>query len=1558
MIVDIYPFGESAITYEILRSISMMFNHITGDGGTVFSMVKLGALIGLLMVLVRAIVSQKIDFPNLMMAVVIWTALIVPTATVNVWNRQTGILEGIVEVPFAIALSAQVLGGVSHGITTLFRDNFSNTEPWPADNPVGALQMVMQMREKLRPGGLGNPELKNYSGQAYLNDNTAQYIENCVLYKYMVHSTPAEFFDSILTAPDTLASIASDNNGWHVTTITFPDGSKSPSVCSAQYSIIATITSSPDFLEDTYSAMARNVSGSDDISVKSDFLKASVNRVVYLASGSAQNNVDFMSTLYIHEHIKQALTSSSLIGDSGTNFFISKMVADARETRTVKTIADASLWSEVVWKYATIIECLTYALLPLILFFMFMGDFGIKIFWKHFAIMAWVALWSPISVVVESFISYSYDNALSSVTEAPGSILYQFEVYSAVGEWLAVGYNMYMMVPAIAFMIVGGGVYSAQQIISKMDFGDTVRTDGVAPTTGSVPFGSNAAVAGPEGSGISRNLLQDGTIPDFNTGASMAKGLDQRASAAKSVHQAAELGVQQNQGQVASSLESLGTTATKTDNNGVSYTMTTGSGETRSLTNVEAGVQSYGIGVSSNVMGAMSAISQTGANAPSQIQRFMTPNGQYAGKNVVDNFNGDLGAVLTGLEGEKEAVKHLSGLADSYGGYHKIPKDEVENTFKYYAPHIAEGKGSLLQSSWNGSFADGEWAKNKKFATALKSLKGAAGVAGAATFLAGSAVAAVTDLANVTPEVKLGASGQTTDLIGLSNSAGNIASKTNGRTQSKSTSAAQSETSNVFKQLAKSLSLSKGTRESADQAASQSQTFQNSSGAQLTTPGQAFYSGLKNLYDRDPAKALALGRKAYGNDAPQTLTGAGQWARNMYGLAMKDHMDSDGINQRFLGLREAAIGKPGFDMSAFTFGDSAETRKALTSYFGDGSSKDAGKPEKAVKNAENIGLKMSETVSPEEFTEQVTGRVTELFASDDPADKKQLTKFMAQMKEDSGIDLPYPDMPVDRTGIKELLAEANAESGGGLQVGKAAETALGTQQQELLETVSDPEKFKKLLPKLLSESTEKDEKTGQLIGPLFTSLMKEEISVGQYTPQQMAAFKALNSDTQINLDESMRAVAPQAMRLLELARGAPKEFVENLVNQTGIIKGLTQEGQTAIFNDAEKAAKLVAVGQYLQSPEGKAEYANKPEELAVLTSQYENAQAIIGGNDGGVMQIARGAPSDQQNFIHNQKDLATFNSIEEIRKLSNAELPSQLNDLMDGIGRLDGNHPLRQRVDEVQNRLEETTGSYLDDPLSVGTDALAQKVANDDPAVSAALGGARNKDGGLVGAVTQRATSEGGSALTSTFAERYFPGGFKAANFSLSEFPEQPASIITPASELPAPSAKSGIAKVYDIDSGKTTELYENDTKMDVGYLVQSDPGVLESFEAFSRVPYLSDVRVVTSAEERNLSGLGGDYEENGIVLMSGESKDGKNYYIIGTPNTSPSEAQVEQFKANNADEFQNQVGDSLRRIRPDLFHHSLFGGTSVIPQGEPPAGTPEGSGAPEVKQQPPAGTP
>lgn len=473
-------------------------------GGEFDGMVTLGALIGLLVVSARALITQKLELQWLLLGWMMYAAMFVPKVDVTVESLDSGDVDTVAGVPIGVAAIGTVTSALGVQMAEAFTTVFTPAGT-PGNAPITAFGDALDLLAALRDPSYGdaNDAAAGITPNVDVQRTISRYLRDCVLYAIAVEDSPMSLtWEQLRAAPNLLAEIEVPAVSWHTVTYldaTEPDGTAQ--TCQDAYAAISQQLADGSAFNTQFWEYLGAVTGVDDAETEVQ------NAMDYLF-GVGDDGQLFMANALIAKELELAdLDYQAAAGNSAGVL----MRTQAIEQRRVQWATEQSLFEEVARPLMGYIEAFFYAVSPIMAFLFVLGQFGVMLFGRYLLLAAWIQLWMPIMAINNLYIHNAASDALGEIQDSGVSLLSMTgleSVWTESASWIAVGGMMAAATPLLALMLLTGSYFAMTQLTNRMAGRDFTNEKIVAPE---LVQPAPVAVAGP----LFRHAGQFGRSPGF-----------------------------------------------------------------------------------------------------------------------------------------------------------------------------------------------------------------------------------------------------------------------------------------------------------------------------------------------------------------------------------------------------------------------------------------------------------------------------------------------------------------------------------------------------------------------------------------------------------------------------------------------------------------------------------------------------------------------------------------------------------------------------------------------------------------------------------------------------------------------------------------------------------------------------------------------------------------------------------------------------------------------------------------------------------------------------------
>lgn len=484
---DIYVIGDAAYTTQILNAVASIFG-----SGNIGTLAGVGFLVGLLFSIGRGIMTggRDVNPSGVILGLVIYLAMFAPTVDVRVNSTVTGSVRVVANVPFGPAAIGSLLSRLGYGVTNLMEQAFAV----PAMTDYGYVSPIQtaSLVKKAAADGIIIESMKSDNHRLY--KSLVNYVSQCTMVGIKMGTIDPQ---TIKDSQNPLDEIRFDSTIYK--TRQFRDNGTTADVpCTGAYNEVrARVVNSwggtnparllaPALLRDIES---QTPGGSTAASQnKLNELAASLTNA---AVGAQQLGLNML----LHEVMKAG----------ELEFFdehadVSKLAAmeQMRAQRNAAWQLEQDNFASVMLPLISFFENFVFAISPLMVFIVFLGNSGIGLLGKYMFLTLWVQMWMPLMAIVNLFVMMTATGSMDLVSIGPaemGSFTSITYMGNEVNTWLGVAGKLLASIPAISLMLLYGTSQAATQIARGFEGGGSAASSSkvMAPDMTSVGAGHSAS---------------------------------------------------------------------------------------------------------------------------------------------------------------------------------------------------------------------------------------------------------------------------------------------------------------------------------------------------------------------------------------------------------------------------------------------------------------------------------------------------------------------------------------------------------------------------------------------------------------------------------------------------------------------------------------------------------------------------------------------------------------------------------------------------------------------------------------------------------------------------------------------------------------------------------------------------------------------------------------------------------------------------------------------------------------------------------------------------------
>lgn len=460
---EIISLGRMDFLLAVLNGLAIL----TADDGPAGygGLVALGLLIGVVIALLRGVVTQKLELQYVLAGWLLFACLFVPKVTVTVEDIYTGATTTVANVP----LGPAAIGSITSTIGVTLADAFGTVFAVPSMTTTGymdSLELMNAMRT-MDYGAANDGDAANAVNSVDLQRSMRAYLIDCVYYDMAmdlpVHDvTAAELREST----DLLTAIQVNSNTWF-TTVYLVEGDQDGQTltCAEAYTQLSTFVRTR-FLPEWETYIASLLGLTDTSTQMQDALDA--------IFGVGRDAQAYMLNALIKRELELAEVGYHAQADNSAGVL---MRVQAMEQRRTQWAAEQSLWAEMARPAIAFIEGFFYAVSPFMGFLFTLGAPGITLFSRYLLLAVWIQLWMPVLAVTNLYITIAASNDLQRIAAGgtdPLTIVGLDSVWTETATWLAFGGSMVAATPLLTLILITGSYFALTRLTDRLAGADHV----------------------------------------------------------------------------------------------------------------------------------------------------------------------------------------------------------------------------------------------------------------------------------------------------------------------------------------------------------------------------------------------------------------------------------------------------------------------------------------------------------------------------------------------------------------------------------------------------------------------------------------------------------------------------------------------------------------------------------------------------------------------------------------------------------------------------------------------------------------------------------------------------------------------------------------------------------------------------------------------------------------------------------------------------------------------------------------------------------------------------
>jgi hypothetical protein len=174
MAYEVLSIGDGEMLANAFQGVAMVFGN-----GSLEKIIKSGFIVGTILISIRYLTNQEFPLHHVLVGVIVYSLMFVPTTTVIVDDVYTGEVRDVANVPIGVAMPMSVISTMGMRMTILFETAFSM--PAEASMLDGGYLNTLNTLVKLRNIGTGTAG-SDTGLDGDLSKTLNAYIENCVMF--------------------------------------------------------------------------------------------------------------------------------------------------------------------------------------------------------------------------------------------------------------------------------------------------------------------------------------------------------------------------------------------------------------------------------------------------------------------------------------------------------------------------------------------------------------------------------------------------------------------------------------------------------------------------------------------------------------------------------------------------------------------------------------------------------------------------------------------------------------------------------------------------------------------------------------------------------------------------------------------------------------------------------------------------------------------------------------------------------------------------------------------------------------------------------------------------------------------------------------------------------------------------------------------------------------------------------------------------------------------------------------------------------------------------------
>jgi len=460
---EIISLGRVDFLLAVLNGLAIL----TADDGPAGygGLAALGLIIGVLLALLRGVVTQRLELQWVLAGWLLFACLFVPKVTVTVEDIYTGETTTVANVP----LGPAAIGSITSTVGVTLADAFGTVFAVPSLTTTGymdALELINSMRN-MDYGPANDGDAANVVSGVDLQRSMRAYLIDCVYYD-MGMDLPAHDVTAaeLRESTDLLSAVQVNSSTWFTTVFLVANDEDGQTLtCAEAYAELSTFVQSR-FLPAWETYIASLLGLTDTSTQMQDALDA--------IFGVGHDARTFMLNALIKRELELAEVGYHAQADNPAGVM---MRVQAMEQRRTQWAAEQSLWAEMARPAIAFIEGFFYAVSPFMAFLFTLGAPGIALFGRYLLLAVWIQLWMPVLAVTNLYITIAASSDLQRIGAGGTDLLTTVgldSVWTETASWLAFGGSMVAATPLLTLILITGSYFALTRLTDRLAGADHV----------------------------------------------------------------------------------------------------------------------------------------------------------------------------------------------------------------------------------------------------------------------------------------------------------------------------------------------------------------------------------------------------------------------------------------------------------------------------------------------------------------------------------------------------------------------------------------------------------------------------------------------------------------------------------------------------------------------------------------------------------------------------------------------------------------------------------------------------------------------------------------------------------------------------------------------------------------------------------------------------------------------------------------------------------------------------------------------------------------------------